>query len=203
MFFTYILILVVKDLLLTNYFLLNQYKWTAAVSRYESAFLCLMLYLCLSSALPCGFSFALPLVLNKLVILYITVSRLKSCMFVKSLCFVCYMPFWCLCCSSVEVNRCDSRVKGECIILVCCQVCCGQVFLKLNCSSASLWRGMLVMRWLYLLQTDLQQGLSDLFFGWFPVRLVIIVTGAGIKVPPLRLSDLKSPAVKLHVQVCV
>lgn len=124
--------------LLTNYFLLNQYKWTAAVSRYESAFLCLMLYLCLSSALPCGFSFALPLVLNKLVILYITVSRLKSCMFVKSLCFVCYMPFWCLCCSSVEVNRCDSRVKGECIILVCCQVCCGQVFLKLNCSSASL-----------------------------------------------------------------
>lgn len=162
-----------------------------------------MLYLCLSSALPCGFSFALPLVLNQLVILYITVSRLKPCMFVKSLCFVCYMPFWCLCCSSVEVNRCDSRVKGECIILVCCQVCCGQVFLKLNCSSASLWRGMLVMRWLYLLQTDLQQGLSDLFFGWFRVRLVIIVTGAGIKVPPLRLSDLKSSAVKLHVQVCV
>lgn len=126
-----------------------------------------------------------------------------ACLLLKSLCFVCYMPFWCLCCSSMEVNRCDSRVKGECIILVCCQVCCGQVFLKLNCSSVSLWRGMLVMRWLYLLQTDLQQGLSDLFFGWFPVRLVIIVTGARVKVPTLRLSDLKSPAVKLHVQMCV
>lgn len=91
-----------------------------------------------------------------------------ACLLLESLCFVCFLPFWCLCCSSAEVNRCDSRVKGECIILVRRQVCCGQVFIILSCSGL-LWRGMLVMIWLYVLQADLQysRGAQICFWGDF------------------------------------
>lgn len=84
-----------------------------------------------------------PPVLNKL-----TIQTLHVCYWSPSVVCVCVffphvvvfaVPPW-------GEQKCDPRVKGECIILVCCKICCGQVFMTLSrllghCVRACQWWG--------------------------------------------------------------
>lgn len=131
---------------------------------------CLMLYLCL---LVCTFPS------TEHLRLCWTSSLYKPCMFVTEvllLCVCCF--FFSMLVSSLFLREgeqtCDSRVKGECIILVCCQICRGQVFMTLSrllghCVRACQWWGDCMYYESY------QQGWSDLLLGRDPVGLITTI----------------------------
>lgn len=121
-----------------------------------------------------------------------------ACLLQKSFCCVCVCFISILVCFAVPLlgvrvrgDVAGSWVKGECIILVCCLICRGQEFIIRT--SRSLWKGMLVVRWLCVLQDVIQQG-----------------GGVGGNLhwnsePDSWLSDVKkkTSAVKQYVEVCV
>lgn len=145
-----------------------------------------------------------PPVLNKL-----TVSNKKSCMFVTEVPLLCVLfPFRCLRCSSAGGSRHvipGSKVNVS--FFVCCHLCCGQVFIVASwflghCERACQWWDDCLF---YKMLTS--RGGQICLYGRFPIRSVIIIKSQKQEelptLPPLWLSDLKTSAVKQHVEVCV
>lgn len=88
----------------------------------------------------------------------------KSCMFVTEVSLFCVLlPPQCLHCSSVRVNSCGSWVKGECITLVCRQICCPLYKVLEFCERACVE---------VTVHDVFQQESSDLPLAVFPLRII-------------------------------
>lgn len=97
-----------------------------------------------------------------------------ACLWLKSFCYV--FVFFHVCVVAVPPRgeqTCDSWVQGECIILVCCRICCGQVFITLSwlhghCERACQWRDGCMY------YESCEQAWSNLLLGRDPFWLIIM-----------------------------
>ncbi len=109
--------------------------------------------------------------------LYITVSKKRNpaCLLLKSFCCACFfhfgvfaVPLW---------RETDMWFPGQ-RWMYHSRVLSGLLWTGVHyteLTSRSLWKGMLVVSWLYVLQDVIQQGWSNLLLGRSPGRLVIMV----------------------------